>query len=182
MYKSIAAITLITIAATMVSCTEYNMVNTIVIEDRHEHSMIITHSHPSGGSMHEHTNQELINEISELYNQPGTTHEPNTHVPHQDNNPFSRVITAAQEILEMEGGDKLLEIAMSRRTNDQKVRAIFLMPNSRAKTQMIEAYTKHAEWIDQMIQIISMVDNPTKVKPKPNNPNNIVQGTNINPQ
>ena len=159
---------LIIAVITLIGCSDnIHLTDTIITSNYHAHNLDYEHTHSAGKEYHTHSGQEIIDEIA-------GTHQ---HV-QSDSNPFSQIIISTQQILATPGGGDMLEIALSSKSNEDKLREILTMPHSEAKSMMIEAYSKHNQWITSVYDIIT---NPSTTKPKPKT-NLRVQGTRVQAQ
>ena len=120
-----------------IGCTTDNFeLQKVFVENTHTHVVEVQHAHDYEDIAHEHEGSELFpkEEISES--------EP---VP---KNPFVELLLASEQILALEGGRELLDIAVKPQTTEaQKLALVMQSEPTEARRLLIEAYIAHEELV-----------------------------------
>jgi hypothetical protein len=109
----------------------------VFVENTHTHFVEVQHAHDFEDSEHTH-------EMSEYFPEEQMP-EP---VPPVPKNPFVEILLASEQVLALEGGRELLEIAVKPRiTEAQKLAMVMESPPTEARRLLIEAYFTHEELV-----------------------------------
>ena len=109
----------------------------VFVENTHTHFVEVQHAHDFEDSEHTHEMSEysLRNRYRNLS-------------PPVPKNPFVEILLASEQVLALEGGRELLEIAVKPRiTEAQKLAMVMESPPTEARRLLIEAYFTHEELV-----------------------------------